>query len=110
MWDIQSPPLKPELVSGSFLFKNKLFWTLLCCFPSPLTHRSTCQSRAWRISTAGNREMFLLVMPRAGYGPSTPVTALQLPALTSLMGCMEQMDGSFAPQAFKLGYPPGSRT
>lgn len=54
--------------------------------------------------------MFSPVMPRSGYGPSTPVTALQQPVLTSLMGCMEQMDGSFAPQAFKLGYPPGSKT
>lgn len=54
--------------------------------------------------------MFSPVMPRSGYGPSTPVTALQQLALTSLMGCMEQMDGSFAPQAFKLGYPPGSKT
>lgn len=45
-----------------------------------------------------------------GYSPGTPGTTHQEPALTSLMGCMEQMDGSFAPQAFKLGYPPGSRT
>lgn len=42
-------------------------------------------------------------MPRAGNSPSTPITVLQQPGLTSLMGCMEQMDGSFAPQAFKLG-------